>query len=238
MNTFPGYRYKHAGWLIMLLLVPFGFVLAQSDVYYQPDAQARKGYWRLSTSLDKRSTIVSFFDSQDQLLYQETLLGYHLKPSRQTTDLLDDFLSQLTTNRLVSAQLQSQLVPFPVMEKRLKRSTESEPLDTTLLDSKNRIYCSINPDGIIRLNILNPAIEPLLIRLIDERGQTLYYTSTQQPEYFSRLNVASLTNGSFRLSVSNEKGKALYTFRLTKSTHAQFDLQTIAQEMVATSRPH
>lgn len=237
MNTTTDNWYGRMSWLFIGLLVSLSTALAQSDEYYQLNPKTNaQGYWRLSTSLDKRNTIISFFDRQDQLLYQETLSGYHLKPSQRTTDLLDDFLSRLTTDKLVLAHLQSQLVPFPVIEKRLKWNTDSERCDTSSLDIKNRIHCSINSKGIIRLNVLNPTAEPLTIRLTDERGHTLYHNTTQQPEYFSRLNVSSLDNGLFQLTVLDGREKIRYTFKLIKSTQAHFEVQAVAQDIYATIR--
>lgn len=220
-----------SGCLLAIMLLGSWTAYAQANVYYQSETATAKGYWRLKTSVESATTSVTFFDAHDQPIYQEYLPGHYVTLNKRTVRLLDDFLKrleQLESGRLLAAQLKTELVPFSTM------AHQRKPLrlppnyvsghDTLQTPLTVQIHCSVTKEGKIRLNLLNPTEEALTILLADDGGQTIYKECTSLNQYYSRLDVSNISNGDFKLTVSNQKGDVVHAFGLRINMATQYEL--------------
>lgn len=213
-------------WLIIFVfLASPKSMFAQSGDYFQYTKQGRDGYWQVKTNPTTKSTEVTFYDKQGEVLYREELKGKYLKLNRRNTDILNNSLYRLTANTLVasevkSAELFANRAPMNelVMSSDLGRAIKANASGS--LSSRLRYNMFIVPKTTTLVVIIdNAASEPLRLRIKDEKGRSLFSEITSFARYQKELHLRRLEAGKYTLLISahNQKQKLTQPFEIVKN---------------------
>ncbi|MBD2702724.1 hypothetical protein IC229_18905 [Spirosoma sp. BT702] len=211
---------------LLLSLITLGFTLTvsiakiaspssdhvgQPNPYYQRTrSDSSQGYWKLYTDYNSRTTRVSFYSGQDELLYQEKIKDRYIKLSKRNIRQFDNLLSRLVDRNLVSSRVKSydilnsnqwnatpQRIPSPFNEETV--------LPAPVAPTTPNINLEVVSSSQVKLSYLNPASERLLITLANDNFEFFYKRYSTLKEYAGLLNVSHLPSGTYRLEVDGAK---------------------------------
>jgi hypothetical protein len=187
---------------------------AQSDYYSRTDST--KAYWKIQTSFSSQKTMVRFFNSKHELIYQETLSGRYVKLTNRNIRLFDSMLERLMTNQLLSAEVKSHElvatstgVPYYVVSTPLSKpvstsyvlASSKEPLESNPLRSD----VAISNTGKLKIQVINLREELMLVTLLDDQGRYVFKEKAALPQYTRTLNLTQLPEGKFRFEVAGSQ---------------------------------
>jgi hypothetical protein len=213
-------------WIAILAsFTSFQTVFAQSGDYFRYTKQGRDGYWQVKTDPATKCTEVTFYDKQGEVLYQEELKGKYLKLNRRNTEILNNSLYRLTTNRLVASEVKSAELfanKAPINELvmssdwgRAVKANSSGNLSSQL--HYNILTLSKTVTMVVILD--NTASEPLKLRIKDEKGRSVFSENTSYARYRKEFHLRRLEEGKYTLVISahKQKQKFIQPFEIVKS---------------------
>lgn len=215
--------------LLLIGLCFTGFrVAAQSDYYARTDSS--KAYWKIQTDFSSQKTMIRFFNSQQEPIYQETLAGRYVKLTDRNIRLFDSMLQRLLSNQLLSAEVKShELVATSTGVPYYATSTPlSKPVSTSYVLASPNEPLEINPlrsdiaisnTGRLKIQVVNLREEPILVMLLDDLGRYVFKEKSRLGHYVRNLNLTQLAEGKFRLEVSGAQKS--YTYRLQIQSNPQ-----------------
>jgi hypothetical protein len=218
------FYYVRIIWLVAgIILSSSHLLLAQQD-YFQYGKDGRKGYWKVTTDPQTRSTEVTFFNQQGELLYREILKNKYLKLNSKNTHILNKQLTCLTENSLVAAEIKSSELEAST-KYFSKEIIESNRMGIAIthhasgyLSSKLRysIYTVQRTTALV-LIMDNPAQERLVIRIKDHSGRTLYIEQTYLGQYRREIQLNKMQAGTYFLVVTAKKHKIRHKLTITSN---------------------
>lgn len=208
-------------WLLKILLVSSLILIeiravGQPGPYYQHHlSDSTRGYWNVYTDYNTRMTRVSFYTSQDELLYQEKIKDRYIKLTKRTIHRFDNLLNQLVNRNLIVGQVKSydllvsnQWTAIP--KRNESRFDEEISTPATAASKMPTVNLEVVSSSQLRLSYLNPASKRLLITLANDSYQFFYKKHSILKEYAGLLNLSHLSSGTYRLEVDSEKKTVQY----------------------------
>ncbi|RRB11512.1 hypothetical protein [Larkinella knui] len=166
---------------------------AQTDVYYQSH------HWQLHTDAISQSTVVAFYDNHNQLIYQETLPGKHIRLTKKNIRRLDQTCSLLATNQLIASTIQPDvLTPNPSAFGSEPREGRWSLLGTSVPDS---VFAGFRANVIpaphrkIAVYYTQSSAGPVSIQLLDPAQRTVYQEVSEHASYKRYFDLEDLGYG-------------------------------------------
>lgn len=210
--------------LLVAFLLTTGPVWAQSA---QDGLASTNGYWKLRTDYQNKITDIQFFSAHNQVLYQEKLVGRHLKLTKRTMRLFDAISDGLANNRLLETQVRgyplpaSQLVSFKPVAATQPEGDEAERsahLPDRKAIAKVVVTSMVDNAGKLIVFLANPDRKPAYISLMDESQQIDYYVERSVlADYGRYFDIAQLSAGSYCLRIRHPDQTFLYKLTIAKS---------------------
>lgn len=200
--------------LVSSLLLIESTVVGQSNQYYQhPHSDSSQGYWKVYTDYATRMTRVSFYSSQDELIYEEKIKDRYIKLTKRTIRQFDNLLIRLVAHNLIVGQVKSYDLLASNQWTAIPQRDESR-LDEEIITPATSKAAAVNLEIVsssqVKLSFLNPASERLLITLANESYQFFYKKHSTLKEYAGLVNISHLPTGTYRLEVDGEKKTVQY----------------------------
>ncbi|UFH57191.1 hypothetical protein [Spirosoma sp. KNUC1025] len=210
--------------LVSPLLLTVSLVVAQPNPFYQPPrSDSTRGYWKLYTDYSTRMTRVSFYSSQDELLYQEKIKDRYINLTKRTIRQFDNLLNRLVAHNLIAGQVKSYDLlasnQWTAVPKRVESRLNGEVI-TSASSNVPTVNLEVVSSSQVKLSYLNPANEKLLITLANESYQFFYKKHTTANEYAGLLNVSHLPTGTYRLEVDGVKKTVQYQLIIDQDNHS------------------
>ncbi|GAB3270238.1 hypothetical protein GCM10027347_40800 [Larkinella harenae] len=209
-------------------------LLANAQTHSFSGKTDAKGYWKIQTNYASRSTVVRFFNIQDEPIYQETLPGKYVKLNKRTIRLFDQMLDRVVNQQLLASQVKAHdlLASNDSRFVNAASTTDYAPEEVSSLAIPEagkafRVSPMINSMGKLRVSFLNPNEKIINIELMDEEERTIYYNELSQRTGYKRdFDVTHMANGRYRLQLRGAGETHTYWLTVDKNSH-QFDLKPI-----------
>ncbi|MDO1451619.1 hypothetical protein Q0590_35430 [Rhodocytophaga aerolata] len=212
--------------MILFLLVSFQPAAAQQGDYFQYGKDGRKGYWQLKTNPATRCTEVTFYSQEGELLYKESLKGKFIKLNKRNIGVLNENLARLTNHTLLATQVksvdlfarnQAVLITSNLTGKAIKANVVG------YLSAELRYELHVlAAKASFLLTLSNPTREPLIIKIKNAKGQTLFSERTFLVTYENLLHLHSLEEGKYTVIVSGYKKKLTQKVELIKDKDTKY----------------
>ncbi|QIP16254.1 hypothetical protein G8759_28250 [Spirosoma aureum] len=171
-----------------------------------------RGYWRLKTQAATRSTLVQFFGTNKQLLYEEILPEKWVKLSRKNQKQFDQLLAQLLANQLLADRIKTEPMPptpvEPVPPRVTARSNRSQYYSSTM--AAYRVHAYVNSTGKLYLIVDNPDRLRYKILVADQNNREVYEEFTNHNKYMRKLDLSALPYDSYQLIVQIDNKPFIY----------------------------
>ena len=203
-------------WLTVFMLLNAQTGKAQVEqTTRQPVADSSRGYWRLNTQADSRTTLIQFFGPNHQLLYVENLPEKWVKLSRKNQKQFDQLLEQLVDNQLVTSRIKTEILPptpeLPTPANVTVRS--NSPQNAPSADATYRVHAYVNSIGKLYMVVDNPERLRYKILVADQKDRTLYEEFTNHDQYRRKLDLSPLSRDSYQLVVQIDNKPFIYNIR-------------------------
>ncbi|GAA4405202.1 hypothetical protein GCM10023187_23390 [Nibrella viscosa] len=198
---------------------------AQPNTYFSQSAAAEKGYWKLFTDNQSRSTHVRFFDAQNQLVYEEVLAGKYIKLTDQNVDRLNQLLDQVMESRLIAASLKATPLEETIIHNQpvVWSGPSLKPEATAAVKLNNPLNYNIRLNShlteyqnkqMLRVQVENPERYRLAVSVRDKNGQAVYWEPVTQSNCLVKLNLSELKHDSYTLEVTTPNRNYSYIRRI------------------------
>jgi hypothetical protein len=183
---------------------------AQGEEYHRDSDGSGKGYWSLYTDHNTRSTIIKFFNPEDELLYQEILPGQYVKLTTRNTRAINDAFTKYMKHTLVASEVRASMMTntsafsldeqefYPPATVDLSTYAYAPAEGTSSL--RAIAFPLINPNR-FRLMFDNPSGKYAMVSIRNARGQVLHSHTVDKPEYDRTFDFSRKQPGVYTLSV-------------------------------------
>ncbi|GAB3951146.1 hypothetical protein GCM10028805_30680 [Spirosoma harenae] len=200
-------------------------LINQTTIPNAAEIDSARGYWRLNTQATTRSTIVQFFGTNRQLLYEEILPEKWVKLTRKNQRQFDQLLDHLVANQLLTARIETEPLPPTSAEPVLATSPRLNTAENSASAiSSYRVHAYINPNGKLYVIVNNPDRLRYAIKVVDQHNQSLYEEFTNLERYRRKLDVSSLTQHSYQVVVRIDNKPYTYKVKM-QDTKVAYSLQ-------------
>lgn len=184
-------------------------VLGQQEGHYSRIVDAHQGYWKLKTDYTIHGTWIYFFDSDSQLVYQESLPNQFIKLTPKNIRRLDQTLSRLVTNQLVASSISTSDLPYEV-PKRLPRRRDpasasqasDQPSKQAPLTFQPQLYTPVGTAS-VHLLLANPTLERLTIQILSADNTSVYEHVTHLGDSRHHLNLSGMPAGAYQIRIKS-----------------------------------
>jgi hypothetical protein len=224
MKTVETQITKTVGSLLAIALL-FTSLLATAQPDYRSEKEPGKGYWKIQTDYDTRSTVIRFFNARNEPIYQETLLGKYVKLTKRNIRLFDETLDRVVNSQLLASQVKSHdlMASSDVRFASTVKNYAPEETSSEMKPEESKtfmVHTLVNPIGKLRVNFVNPNQKLVGIELTDESARTIYYNELNHLAAYNRnFDISHMMTGSYRLQVKGAGQTNEYLLTIDKSNH-------------------
>ena len=206
-----------------------------------PQIDSSHGYWRLNTQAVTRSTVIQFFGTSKQLLYEEILPGKWVKLSRKNQKQFDRLLEQLLANQLLTSRIKTELLPPTPAETVLPNGSAPSETDSNASPTKTAsvVHAYVSQAGKLYLIVNNPDRLRYKIQLIDQLNRTLYEEFNNHPQYRRKLDLSALAYDAYQVIVQIDNKPVIYKIR-RQDTQSAYRIQpgaVVSKEAIVEQNP-
>jgi hypothetical protein len=216
---------------VNILLVVLTFLgnwpktLAQSRDYYQSSLAADKGHWKLTTNYATRSTVIRFYDRENQVIYEEILPGQYIKLTDRNIETINQTFTRLVENQLVLDKIKP--ITLPEENSSAAYQANATPRDhpeenASVVNTDKRIgitFFKILDQRAFKLMFKNPSEDNVHIHIKNEAGELVYKELVKNARaYNRRFDLSHLEDGIYTFEITNTKEKRIGRVRLNSLT--------------------
>jgi hypothetical protein len=210
----------------MLLIISGQPTSGQSNDHFQYGKDGRKEYWQLKTNPTTRSTEVTFYNQEGELLYKESLKGKYIKLNKRNISVLNDNLARLTNHTLLATQVKSVDLfasnqAVLITSNLTGRAVKANVVSYLSADIRYELHV-LRAKASFVLTLSNPTREPLTIRIKNAKGQILFSERTFLATYENLLHLHSLEEGKYTVTVSGYKKKLTQKVELVNDEDTKY----------------
>ncbi|MFT4033680.1 MAG: hypothetical protein QM669_14765 [Siphonobacter sp.] len=207
---------------LLICLSVSGHIYAQSNDYYAKQTPA-KSYWKLqhNASSDQK-LFVQFYNTRNELIYEEPLLGDAARLTKNTVRVLNEKLTELTTQRLIANQLDKGTSSVDPVGKR--------NFDTKLVAYKDDIPVFVTKPVVMdkdRIKVYFTQLDERLVSInISDPWKDIQYFQdvSHLPTYRRTVNLQQLPDGEYTLKISRTGYSFKYNITINRDKNI-FGLQ-------------
>ncbi|QMU29666.1 hypothetical protein [Adhaeribacter radiodurans] len=189
-------------------------VLGQERQYRDP-LQPEKGHWQIQTNPAANTTVIQFFDGQNQQIYQEKMTGKYIRLTDRNIAKINQLFDQIASKTIVLAQVESEPLSSPAFrklafqnnKKQSWRENESSASPLNVAASlKVHAFQIYNTDK-VELNFRNPDQKRVIIQVFTQDRYSIYKEITREIDYKRSFDFTAIGYGKYKLVVSPLKGR-------------------------------
>ncbi|AUD03681.1 hypothetical protein [Spirosoma pollinicola] len=161
------------------------------------------GYWNLKTNTDIHGTLVRFYNSDSQLVYQESMPNRFIKLSPKNIRRLDEALNRLTANQLVATTVRTASLPYVEQERPVSRRAETPTsLNPAELAFGVQLYTPAGKPA-VHVVLANPTLDRLTITVLSAEKTVVYEHVTHLSASRHHLNFGEMPPGTYQIRVKS-----------------------------------
>ncbi len=209
---------------LLVLLLLFSTLVGSAQPDYHSGSDVTKGYWKIQTDYNTRSTVIRFFNARQEPVYQETLRGQYVKLTKRNIRLFDEMLDRVVNNQLLASQVRSSdlLASNDAGLSKTSRVYAYEETSSVVpeFNAKFLVNPLVNSYGKLRINFANPDRKQVIIELTDESTNLIHYRELNRQAGYNRyFDVTHLLSGKYRLQVKGAGETKNYWLTIDKPYH-------------------
>ncbi|RIV20491.1 hypothetical protein DYU11_20815 [Fibrisoma montanum] len=240
--------FTHAVYLIVIIGVQFvgnHGALAQTSGQYAPVNAQHKGHWSLKTDPAIRGTIIRFYGSDSQQIYQESLPNQFIKLSPKNIRRLDQTLARLVDAQLVASAVTVSNLPVvysePTGQAPALSAARSKAGARLALDASSlRVQCYVPAaKPAVHLIVVNPAEERITIQLLSAENKVVYEAVSWEPGRRFQLDMLGMPEGTYQVRVKGATQQYQQPVTLNYGSQkavVQIDTPAVSEGVLATKR--
>ena len=177
-------------------------VNAQKAIGNDPE----KGRWQVYTQAASRNTIIQFYGSDENLIYEEILPEKWVKLTRKNQIKLDKLLEQVLSNQLLISRLRTQaLPPAPRLP---TKSTNNQIVDSAAVSYVVNAF--VSGEGKVHIAVNNPEQLRYMIQILDDRKRTVYQEFSNRDEFRRRFDITAIQTSELEVIIEINKKRHVY----------------------------